>query len=83
MQAYRVYYDEGKFIPFEPVEIKKGSQAIVTILDFPFENTNKQNSLNDASSRQIEAMRRFREEIRDNDEPVPEFERVTLRDVEI
>ena len=83
MQSYRVYYDEGKFIPFEPVEIKNGSQAIVTMLDSLFENTDNQNNLNDASSRQIEAMRRFREEIRDNDEPVPKFERVTLREVEI
>ena len=35
MQAIKAYYDEGKFIPFEPVRIPKGSHAIVTILDFP------------------------------------------------
>ena len=35
MQAYKAYYDEGKFIPVEPVKIPKGSQAIVTVLDLP------------------------------------------------
>ena len=34
MQAVKAYYDEGAFIPFEPVTIPKGSHAIVTILDF-------------------------------------------------
>ncbi|MCL2386055.1 MAG: antitoxin family protein [Defluviitaleaceae bacterium] len=34
MQAIKAYYDEGAFIPFEPVVIPKGSHAIVTILDF-------------------------------------------------
>jgi hypothetical protein len=40
-------------------------------------------SQNDISHRQIEAMRRFRKEISNCDEPVPEFERVTLRDIAI
>ena len=35
MQAIKAYYDEGKFIPFEPVQIPRGSHVIVTILDFP------------------------------------------------
>ena len=36
MQAIKAYYDdEGKFVPFEPVRIPKGSHVIVTILDFP------------------------------------------------
>ena len=34
MQAVKAYYDEGIFVPFEPVVIPKGSHAIVTILDF-------------------------------------------------
>jgi len=35
MQAVKAYYDDGKFIPLEPIKVAKGSQAIVTILDFP------------------------------------------------
>ena len=35
MQAIKAYYEDGKFIPFQPVKIPKGSHAIVTILDFP------------------------------------------------
>jgi len=34
MQAVKAYYNEGTFVPFEPVVIPKGSHAIVTILDF-------------------------------------------------
>jgi len=75
MQAYKVYYDEGKFIPFEPVAIKKGSQAIVTVLDAPVAD--------DISRRQIEAMRRFRDEIRNSDEPVPPFQRISLKEVAV
>jgi len=39
MQAVKAYYDEGAFIPFEPVVIPKGSRAIVTILDFSINQT--------------------------------------------
>lgn len=34
MQAIKAYYNEGAFVPFEPVAIPKGSHALVTILDF-------------------------------------------------
>ena len=37
LQAVKAYYDEGKFIPFEPIGIPKGSHVIVTILDFPIQ----------------------------------------------
>ena len=33
MQAIKAYYNEGTFIPFEPVMIPQGSHAIITILD--------------------------------------------------
>ena len=33
MQVVKAYYDEGKFIPFKPVSIPKGSEVIVTIPD--------------------------------------------------
>jgi len=35
MQAVKAYYNGDTFTPFEPVEIPKGSHAIITILDFP------------------------------------------------
>ena len=34
MQAVKAYYNEGAFIPFEPVVVPRGSHAIITILDF-------------------------------------------------
>ena len=34
VKAYRAYYDDGLFIPYEPVTIPKGCQVIVTVLDF-------------------------------------------------
>jgi len=34
IKSYRVYYDGGLFVPLESVSIPKGSQAVVTILDF-------------------------------------------------
>ena len=37
MQAVKAYYDDGKFIPLQPVVIPKGSQVIVTILDSSFD----------------------------------------------
>jgi len=37
MQA--AYYEEGKFVPFQPVKIPKGSHAIITILDFSMSET--------------------------------------------
>jgi len=33
MQAIKAYYDEGKFVPFKPVDIPNGRHVIVTILD--------------------------------------------------
>ena len=74
MQACEAYYQDGRFVPLEMLNIPEGSRAIVTILDA---------GRDDISRRQIEAMRRFREEIRNCDEPVPEFERVKFREIEI
>jgi len=80
VKAYRAYYNDGLFVPYEQVVIPKGSQAIVTIIDFPIETAQKPDRPDSVSRRQIEAMHRFREEVSSNDEPVPEFERVTLRE---
>ena len=43
MQAYRAYFDEGKFIPYEPVTVPKGSQALVMIFDFLAKDAQKAN----------------------------------------
>ena len=74
MQACRAYYRNGQFVPVETLEIPEGSEAIVTVIDFPRDSV---------SRRQIEAMQRFREGIKNCDEPVPEFERIKLREIEI
>ena len=74
MQACRAYYKEGRIIPCGNVAIPEGSELIITILG---------ESQEEKSHRQIEAMKRFREEIRNCNEPVPEFERVGFREFEI
>ena len=76
VKSYRAYYDGVMFVPYEALTIPRGSQAIVTILDFAAET-------GDVNNRQFEAMCRFREEIRDDGDFVPEFERIKLREVEI
>ncbi|MCL2499766.1 MAG: DUF104 domain-containing protein [Defluviitaleaceae bacterium] len=43
VKAYRAYYDDGLFIPYEPVAIPKGCQVVVTVLDFLAEGAQKSN----------------------------------------
>jgi len=31
MQAVKAYYDDGKFIPLQPIRLPKGSSAVITI----------------------------------------------------
>ena len=83
MQAVKAYYNGDTFTPFTPVKIPKGSHAIVTILDFPINDAPIPNELDDVSIRQIEAMRRFIAESDNCNEPIPEFERIKLSEVEI
>jgi len=83
MQAVKAYYNGDTFTPFEPVKIPKGSHAIITILDFPINDTPVSNELDDVSIRQIEAMRQFIAESDSCNEPIPEFECLKLREVEI
>jgi len=45
MQAVKAYYDDGKFVPFQPVIIPKGSQAIVTILDSTFDTRSNESRI--------------------------------------
>ena len=46
MQAIKAYYDEGKFVPFQPMKLQKGSLAIVTMIDSPV----KENQLADSAN---------------------------------
>ena len=62
MQAIRAYYDEGKFVPFKPVKIPKGSHAIVTILDFPLDRSTSEADGAPGESR-IEWLKRLHEAI--------------------
>ena len=39
VKTYRAYYDDGLFIPYEPVIVPKGCQVIVTVLDFLIDGT--------------------------------------------
>ena len=71
MQAIKAYFDEGKFIPFRPVRIPKGSYAIVTVLDFPDEEMPQH-----TSEEQLEAFDQFIGAIRVSGEEPPDFERV-------
>ena len=81
MQACRAYYNDGRFIPFVPLDIPEGSQAIITVLDFPVERIDV--SLEDASRRQKEAVARFRDVVR-NSEPLPsEFDEIMSQRVNI
>ena len=43
IKAYRAYYDDGFFIPYEPVTIPKGCQVVVTVLDFLAEGAQESN----------------------------------------
>ena len=75
MRAYRARYESGRVVPIGEPVIPEGSEIILTILDFPMPNN--------PAERQHRALRRFREEIKGCNEPVPEFERVSLREVEL
>jgi len=85
MQAYRAYYEGGQVIPLGNPAIPEGSELIITILEPSARTlTTAKNVTSDRGNcNQIEAMHRFCEENRDCDEPVPEFERIKFREIEI
>lgn len=78
MKAINGYLDDGRFTPLDPIKLPKRVQVVLV-----FEDKSADVNPSDISCRQAEAMRRFREEIRNNDEPVPEFERIKFREIEI
>jgi predicted DNA-binding antitoxin AbrB/MazE fold protein len=81
MQACRAYYNNGRFVPFEPLEIPEGSQAIITVLDFPMVSI--EGSPEDVSSRQKVAIARFREVVRNSEPLPPEFDEILCQRVNI
>ena len=46
VKSYRAYYNDGFFIPYEPVTIPKGCQVVVTVLDFLTEGLQKPSEQN-------------------------------------
>ena len=75
MQSYRARYERGWVVPLGNPAIPEGSSLIVTVLDIEDQQ--------DIIRQQAEAMHRFRENIKNCNEPVPEFEPLKLREVEI
>ena len=75
MQAYEGYLDNGRFIPIgKPVNFSEKRRVILTVFDEPVE----EKSIN------TEAWKEFLSAIKCiNDEPVPEIEKIKLREIEI
>jgi hypothetical protein len=75
MQAYEGYLDKGQFIPIgKPVIFPNKRRVILTVFDEPVEEKNVH----------AEAWHEFLSAIKNiKDEPVPEFERIKLREIEI
>ena len=73
MQTYNGRVKAGRFYTIDGTSVPDCPAALLIVEEAP----------QDISRRQAEAMRRFREAIRNSDEPVPEFERVKFREVEI
>jgi predicted DNA-binding antitoxin AbrB/MazE fold protein len=72
MKAYKAIYNQGQFVPLEPIAIPEGSNAIVTVLDFPVENFSRN------GNPQLAAFEALIAEIHESGEEVPSFERVQL-----
>jgi hypothetical protein len=73
IQTYNGRIEAGRFFPIDGTSVPDCPVAVLIVENMPM----------DKSRRQAEAMRRFREEIRASSEPVPEFERVKLREVDV
>ncbi len=79
LTAYKGYYKNGHVIPLGNPFIPEGSEVIITIL----EPLNRKSPLHDNSNPQLEAMCRFCNGNRDCDEPIPEFNHSSFREMEI
>jgi hypothetical protein len=67
MQAYRVYYDDGRVVPLGNPTIPEGSELIITVLEPPAKNH---------AERQREAFRRFMKGMDDTPPLPPEFDEI-------
>ncbi|MCL2148353.1 MAG: hypothetical protein FWH47_03330 [Methanomassiliicoccaceae archaeon] len=67
MQAYKAYFERGRFVPLVELNIPEGSRAIVTLLE---------ESDEEVSLRQLAAMARFREEMRATGPLPAEFDEI-------
>jgi hypothetical protein len=75
MQAYEGYFaDNGRFVPLEDAIIPEGSRAIVTLLDETYEQN---------SNRQKNAVTLFRENMRNSKPLPPEFDEIISKRVNI
>ena len=74
MQAVKAYYDEGKFIPIQPVRLPKGSSAVITIFDFPIAET--ESAVDETRIEWLNQLREARELAKDEDLPDWPFERL-------
>jgi len=76
MQTYEGYVENGQFFPIgSNLSVTGRRRAFVTILNEP--------ARDDETACRLDALDKFFAEIEDNDEKVPEFERIKLREVEI
>ena len=77
MQAYEGYFEDGRFYSTgQAAQVTGRRRAFITILDEP--------ARDDETLRRLAALDKFFADIEaDEEEEVPEFERVKLREVEI
>ena len=76
MQAYEGYFENGQFHPMgHTMHVTGRRRAFITILDEPARDEEK--------SRRMAALDEFFSGIEACDEPVPEFERISLREIDV
>ena len=84
MLACKAYYSAGLFIPFETLEIPEGSQAIITVIDFPSEYIEETTEDSQTTSRrQKEAIAFFQDLIQDSEPLPPEFDEILSHRMDI
>ena len=76
LQTYEGYFEDGRFHQSgQTLRIAGRRRAFVTILDEP--------ARDDETARRVAALDKFFADIGANDEAVPEFERIKLRETAI
>jgi len=74
MQAVKAYYEAGRFVPLGLGALPEGTQAIITVLDEPMQNTIEQLKAFSALCEAIDTA---------TDEEMPPIEPMRFREVEI